>query len=449
MARTKLSGTVLEPAPNPAVLVEEYTIAAVGPTGDRDELDFPPHNEAGWRIMWGDAHEPDGIIRVGERECPRCGSDLGRHDILCYGAERVWPIWYCCFSWCNDGRHTFADTETCPSCNGCPEHCECETCPDCGDVSSSDDFCGTCENCADCCSCDKCDDCGQHESCCECNRMGSLKESPWESRGRVVNTRFSDVDLKRFTRFDPVMAMADFYLLEFLTVLPGGPWSDYWTAAAVFADRARETQRRLVDVFDGVFIDYVDMVVGGEVRHHRSMHTTLSRDRQVAWGEWKSIREALGLEALEDAATLFDDMTNSGGYGGPPWASAARILHARLSGAMDPRTFVDRVFSMQHNNGSLLNKVDWAPHNRAGKDVEWMRRLGNCHAATEPDLDGLIFCASEVVEDLVNEAWPARNRLLASLNRRPELVPSWRRWHRYDADEFAFRGTPAYAKEIA
>lgn len=43
--------------------------------------------------------------------------------------------------------------------------------------------------------------------------------------------------------------------------------------------------------------------------------------------------------------------------GGRKWATAASICASYLDGEMTPRTFVDRCWSLQHNGGSLFNKL--------------------------------------------------------------------------------------------
>lgn len=429
MARSKATGTVLPPAAKPAGLTEDFAVAqvALAPEGDA----FPAVDPNGNRIAWGDESEPDGIVRYGETECPSCEGTEGMRWYVREGYNVrqgvAYPFWWCCFTFCMDGRHAFLDGDACSGCGDCPEHCDCCECSACGDkTSDSGDFCSECDCCSSCCECARCGDCGELHESCECNKMGSITVVPWEGRGRRVAVGAEPVDVDKYLRNDPLQAMADFYLLEYMTILPAHDWSDYWVSAAVLSDEARAIQRKLVTLFDGLFIEYVDMVVGGEVRHHRCMGQ-MSRSRQVAWSEWRSIREALGLEALEDAASLFEDMANSDGYGGPPWAAAARIVRDRLAGTLDAKTFVDRVFSMQHNGGSLLNKVKWGGFARGAWGTDRMTEVGNAHAARETDLATLLFLASEPVERLFGEWWAARNRLFASLNARPEVLPSWRK----------------------
>jgi len=442
MARTKLTGTVLEPEAHPAKLTKELTVAPATLTLADDE-NFPKLTPSGQKILYGSGdHVQPGIVHLGQPECPNCEADLTDMKPW-YTASGVVPVWNCCYSLCSTdvGHHPCLDEDQCPDCERCTDHCTCDRCVDCGDVT--DESCSDCDCCPSCCECNYCEDCGNPEDRCEC--MGTMKVAPWEARGDYVRIGVRTNTQIDFYDFDPLMAMADFYLLEYLTLLPGGDWSDYYVAAATYADEARAMQRRLVQTFDEVFIEYVDMVVGGEVRHHRCMGE-LSRDRNVAWGEWKYLREQLGLDILKDAAVMFEDMGGRNGYGGEPWAAAARIVHGRLSGRIDPRTFVDRVFSMQHNGGSLLNKVSWATRTRSRHDVEWMAHVGNAHAATVPDLSTLVNEASAEVEDLMRRSWCSRNRLLSSLNMPLELLPR----HTLLDDgltEMRERTTPNYAQE--
>jgi len=242
-------------------------------------------------------------------------------------------------------------------------------------------------------------------------------------------------NIDQFLAIEPVSAMADFYLLsrmEFDPIFSDGlsmRWGldpAYGAALSSLCLDAKAMKAALVETLDPVFRYYVNIAVGGELRHHRAvqMSVGLSSSRKTSWGEWVAIQAAIGPDAFTDAADMFEEM--SGGYGGDPWATAARILHMRETGVLPPWAFVDRVFTLQHNNGSLLNKVAWADFAgpiRLDNPLQFMQIVGNAHAAQVTDLSTLALVATKPVQALFRQWWTARNKVLVSSNLRPELFP--------------------------
>jgi hypothetical protein len=122
----------------------------------------------------------------------------------------------------------------------------------------------------------------------------------------------------------------------------------------------------VVDRIDGIFREYMHLAIGGELRHHKNIRgVATSPNRREAWSVWKTIIDEYGVDALLSAAKLFRDFP-SGSYGGEPWAVAAELLHAREVLTLGPTEavcksmFVDRVFTLEHNTGCFLNKLQWA-----------------------------------------------------------------------------------------
>jgi hypothetical protein len=355
--------------------------------------------------------------------------------------------------------------ESCRYCHGC---CTCDRCPACGD--KEDSFCEDCENCSSCCTCAPCaycgfkfqtheeltdsvignqknDDCDHCEHCgCECTSYNDdhdadstegRVEPGWRVRQQAVSIpapRWHDsttlLDMAGVHRVDPVESMCEFYLLDFITTYDKG-------GCAEFVAEARAMQEEIVQRCDPPFTVYVDMVVGGELRHHPLLYNEMEGcDRANAWVKWAFIREQVGPQALLDAAELMLDIRR-GGYGGPPWAAAARIVYDRVTGKLDARTFVDRVFTMQHNGGSLLNKIrsspfagrddghkgNWLLRNPMLQGVRTMKAIGEAHDANPPRLDILLAGARREVTNVFERWWVARNKERRELGLPPEPMP--------------------------
>lgn len=400
----------------------------------------------------------NGVYVIGSNTCPNCGDFKHLREV-----SGMW-VWYCCYSACNecDEPHAYLDASVCDHCNGhtgcdctecseCDSEVECSECDKCSSCCTCDQCssygctnklkdhgsCDTCEVCLECCECyycngcdskvggdNFCGDCEHCESCCSCHEEsdddakneGYSEVAGWVRRGRSVVAQHQEVDCNPWKRVDPVQSMADFYLLSYM--VEGNDPSQM--AVARVAASQREA---LVNVLDPAFSSYLDIAVGGELRHHRAINM-MSGGREAAWGQWRSIREQLGAEVLLDAAELFVEM--SGGYGGDCWAAGARILHSRITGKIPPWVFVDRVFTMQHNNGSILNKVGWAHRHYLENGVDLCQSIGTAHAAIVTDLELLLFVASPATQDVFNLWWTARNRGLMAVGGRPELRPSYR-----------------------
>lgn len=364
---------------------------------------------------------------------------------------------------------------TCSNCNYCPDCCECTSCDDCG--YKYGDVCGNCEKCENCCSCyycescekkvdddnfchncchglncccdcSTCDDCGnttnnwceEHEKCKPCCGCGQqrLDDPGWRRRGQKVVVEYEDPQYGKYLNWDPAAFMADFYLLDYMAATHVFSYCndvELRTSLEAFADVAREKRDAVVAEIDPVFREYVDIAVGGEVRHHRAVSRMRTPDgapisdrldgrRERAWGEWKSVRKQLGPQALLDAAELFYDMSD--GYGGKKWAAAAEILHARETGKIPAWMFVDRVFTMQHNGGMLLNKVAWKGHHRVIGDYHMCQDIGNAHHAEETALPVLLVAATTGVEVLFGEWWTLTNRIRRASGEQLLPRPSWK-----------------------
>lgn len=152
-------------------------------------------------------------------------------------------------------------------------------------------------------------------------------------------------------------AVSDFYLLETLANIRGCP-----EAKAALERFERDLARQ--------FAAYLDIAIGGELRYAKAMlgdgcpkqlrpfmREAHLPDRGTAWLAWTVVRRAWGMRALELAKEAFELPGWRGAFGGEAWASAVSVLSAYLEGRLSDRIFVDRCFSMEHNSGSILNKL--------------------------------------------------------------------------------------------
>lgn len=371
------------------------------------------------------------------------------------------------------------------------ECCEKWECNFCGYVHGSSFWGGSAmENAAQCCaqSCDDCEAYGWPDFIAEhsCNNgMGLRQQLPWEQRGIVVNAYNPDArdDWKsnwdiQPEQLDVVQAAADYYLLEAMSaglvgttdgkgsvVLAGVNVS---TTFALIRNEAQAMFDALVAKWDPILQSYTHMACGGELRHHNSVGgAVLNGDRDVAWNGWKLIYEAVGPDALTDAAALFREF-GGGSFGGEPWAQACEILHARVTGKIAPRLFLDRIFNAQHNGGVLLNKVNWkgeAQRYVTGK-YDWsinelQSRLLPAHGAEpEPDYPMLLAYASPEVRQLFNDCFEfaghaAKELGLSLSNRRTkpgvgctQQGEYLKRQQEYAAKQAKFNALPKWAQYV-
>ena len=240
------------------------------------------------------------------------------------------------------------ELSTCENCASCESCCECVACSECGKIFSCQDtfdedhMCSNCDKPTCDCVCDNmCEDCGEDPCICIPTRAGAL--AAWEIPERFELTR----------------ACAAFYIrYDMVLVDPAG-------CAAAFDT--------VVGELDDLFRRYVDMIIGGEVRHilqepggpvAHQLETALedSRDRKTvsrsnAWSVWKELRMKHGLVALDWAIDAFGERDRS--MGGKRWSNIARVLKGRETGELSPTLFVDACFGLEHNSGTFFNKVGW------------------------------------------------------------------------------------------
>lgn len=150
--------------------------------------------------------------------------------------------------------------------------------------------------------------------------------------------------------------------------------------------RAMYLQERLTRKLTPILEGYLWFAAAGEVVYHYGVCTYLStscEDRCRIL--WKRIVDKVG---KVQAATWMKQFFLSGngcgddwedGYGGPAWADCVEPLLLLDKGQIHghkftPKNFCDRVFSLQHNGGTVLDKTMWR------QDPEYMHLILDAHA---------------------------------------------------------------------
>lgn len=294
------------------------------------------------------------------------------------------------------------DCECCETCGYSP----CECCSTCGEGPPWDCTCCTyCESTASACVCETCRNCGYNENDCSCgssnyHTFGSTTKAPWSDRDDdpALGTLPRMEDCQN-SAIDPVQAAADFYLLDAIKnmVRTADVTFDDPDAQARFSasigvtlrsdsmlsaitQSAERSYRNLVDHLAPNFLAYALPAVGGELRYHRCAGKAMkASSRESAWDKFVGIVERKGAETLFEADSLFREFGN-GAYGGERWGAAAKVVGQYLAGTMPAWLFVDRVFTLEHNGGCFLNKVNWARTNRPGWGLSKMAYVLNAHA---------------------------------------------------------------------
>lgn len=311
--------------------------------------------------------------------------------------------------------------EVCPDCEeefcACCDICgansnSCSCCHDCGNM-----YCTCCGSCGSA-FCEECYNCGFKECDCECchececypcmctgiNSLdwgdGSLVEDLAGETSENVWKKEWPVLAQTYNKSHPVTLAATFYLLEAMIAGVGidselpetvsreefeSLFSSYASSGKlndIFSERENKPvsvinkirlntevwMAKLVDDWYLPILEYMTMAIGGELRHHPTVNncTPLETDwRRRSWAIYKRIVDHLGIDvAMEQAYDVFLDF-KSEGYGGQPWADGAKVVHQAVKGQLGPsdfmnrKMFLDRVWTLEHNGGCFLNKIEW------------------------------------------------------------------------------------------
>lgn len=230
------------------------------------------------------------------------------------------------------------------------------------------------------------------------------------------------------TRFTPINRWAaDFYLLDAIAAqIPQGKCvTQSFNASTVFdfieagvipetssrddliSLRAMYLQERLVRKLYPILRDYLYYAGAGESAYHYAPSYFFSSGND-AWicTAWHLIRERFGDRVTADwLERIF--LTGGGGdhwsssFGGQAWADCMKPLKYLVDGKVGketftPKNFVDRAFALQHNGGTVFDKIGWK------QDPEYMVYVLNAHHKS--DWKTLLANATPLVEDLFKAA---------------------------------------------
>jgi hypothetical protein len=136
--------------------------------------------------------------------------------------------------------------------------------------------------------------------------------------------------------------------------------------------------------------------------------------RALMWVKYLEAFQKHGVRVLEAAATMFSTGVWNQSYGGRKWARPAALVRDYAHGKFTPPTFIDMIFGVQHNGGSLFDKL-------------WVLEIGGASFRTCLDVRRkmtsslvLLPFASDGVRALWGET--------AGLTQDPELLLGARMW---------------------
>ncbi len=383
--------------------------------------------------------------------------------------------------WCAE-KSSDCECEICELCDRNEDRCECCYCDSCGDkfADGTDSYCSVCKNCCRKCSnpkehCSCCRFCGYYE--CECHSdFGSSSSPGWEKRGIYIPQVKCDDNYEKMwpeldTSIDPVQDAATFYLLE--GIAHGLPYVvgqvrvpslvsstksiDKFIEAfgeddvklaiglarkggvegkmqSIAIEAALMLNKLTNEVVDSLWA-YCHIAVSGEARHHRALGGKVFQGpRDRAWVAWRTVYEKVGTEGLNDLAELFLEFQDDA-FGGIPWHNAAKVLYQYETGKLGPdpmtnkRMFLDRIFTMVHNNGSLLNKLPWG--SKQPVHINDMHKILDAHAASETSWE-VLYGSSRKGAQGIMEAWHS----------------ACERWHEDQEGDFIHNNPREYVKTV-
>lgn len=184
-------------------------------------------------------------------------------------------------------------------------------------------------------------------------------------------------------KLDLNTACADFYLLEKMVSEAGwvaGPSGTFEDKRFMGNERVLETLVSCESFLAKEFATYLDMALGGEIRHAapsranggkykgpRAFSPELAeyleqvegKTRDYAWDIWTRLRRKAPkktLPLLAEVVKVFEGEWGRGA-GGAPWAQIGRVALPYIQGTMSERSFVNLCWSLQHCNDFVFDKT--------------------------------------------------------------------------------------------
>ena len=157
--------------------------------------------------------------------------------------------------------------------------------------------------------------------------------------------------------------------------------------------------RKLTHRLASVFNDYLFYACSRESRYLDSVAQKLSMyDAKAVYG-WRLYHNHFGpLKTSEKLMKCFDGSNTEweSDFGGYSWHEIASVLNAYHAGErynvpFTAENFIDITVSLEHNNGCVLNKINWDENNSIASwgDDTWHSRFPEMCEAQANDLDQL------------------------------------------------------------
>ncbi|MEA2701682.1 MAG: pyruvate, orthophosphate dikinase [Candidatus Parcubacteria bacterium] len=167
-------------------------------------------------------------------------------------------------------------------------------------------------------------------------------------------------------RYSANTLLNDFYLTSAMTQMSRGSWLAY---------EARELEYKTHFEISRIFSCYLFLAIAGEVRFAPAYSSgsneaisQLIKQFGFSFGGERSEKFNFASEYFNDlslatqgefvrlCSQVFKKRRWSSSFGGAKWAAIADALYDFLSGVTNPAVFIDRVFDLRHNGGSLFDK---------------------------------------------------------------------------------------------
>lgn len=259
--------------------------------------------------------------------------------------------------------------------------------------------------------------------------------APWAQDLRCAFTTSKNKWVKFWPAFEkealvnPVSSAADFYLYEYIvhasginSRIPDHIYRDFldngFNLSVTYnaGIEAKKQQRQLEDFCVPIFKEYLHYAIVCELCHDAVFARSffVSNAYEAYWG-WGNLCSVVGKETAANHARSLFMRPWKDCFGGKPWAKVAELLAkgeaGTISGApFDNHLFLDRIFSLEHNTGSVFNKNIWNYKQHYKMDstanphyIPYMRTVLDTHH--RGDIEKLRYHASPAAKTLYNKAF--------------------------------------------
>lgn len=118
--------------------------------------------------------------------------------------------------------------------------------------------------------------------------------------------------------------------------------------------------QELVSKLKTIFYEYVFYGCGHELKHHPSWCRIGSLKESVMYAVIAQLREEFGdRTVVRWMKESFKDSGWEEDYGGYAWAQCADVALSYIDNELTDLQFVDRIWTLEHNGGSFINKWHW------------------------------------------------------------------------------------------